>query len=51
MSNDLIYGVVHKRMLYSNRIELRLRKPIDNGIYSMDMSADDFQETLAPANI
>ena len=51
MNTDLIYGVVHKNMFYSNRMELKLRKPIENGIYSMDMASDDFQETIAPANI
>jgi hypothetical protein len=49
MSNDYIYGVVVKNVLYSNRMELRVNQ--DNGIYSMDMSQDDFKETLAPANI
>lgn len=49
--SSLIYGVVSNRIFYSNRMELRLRKYSENGIYSMDMDADDFQETLMPANI
>lgn len=49
MSNEYIYGVVVKNTLYSNRVEFPVK--LDNGIYSMDMSEDDFRETLAPANI
>ena len=49
MKDNHIYGVVVKNVLYSNRVELRVNK--DNGIYSMDMSQDDFKETLVPANI
>jgi hypothetical protein len=50
MSN-LVYGVVVDNFLYSNRMELKLRKKVSNGIYSMDMNQDDFQESLSPANI
>lgn len=49
MSDHFIYGVVVKHIFYSNRIQIRVDQ--DNGIYSMDMSKDDFTETLAPANI
>lgn len=49
MESNHIYGVVVKNTLYSNRVELRVDQ--DNGIYSMDMSQDDFTETLKPANI
>lgn len=49
MESNYIYGVVVKRVFYSNRMELRVDQ--DNGIYSMDMSQDDFQSTLSPANI
>ena len=48
---NLIYGVVFKNVLYSNRIEIRLEKKMDNGIYSMDMDNDDFIETLESANL
>ena len=49
MESDYIYGVVVNNMLYSNRVQFAVEQ--DNGIYSMDMSKDDFRETLAPANI
>ena len=49
MESNHIYGVVVKNILYSNRMELPIKQ--DNGIYSMDMSQDDFKETLSPANI
>ena len=49
MESNHIYGVVVNNVFYSNRVELPVNK--DNGIYSMDMSQDDFRETLTPANI
>lgn len=49
MESNCVYGVVVKNVLYSNRMELRINQ--DNGIYSIDMSKDDFQNTLSPANI
>jgi len=49
MESNLIYGVVVKNILYSNRIELKTT--MDNGIYSLDMDQDDFQSTISPANI
>lgn len=48
---NLIYGVIVDNFLYSNRMEFRLRKNLPNGIYSINMSSDDFHETLEPANI
>ena len=49
MGSSLIFGVVVNHILYSNRIELKTA--MDNGIYSLDMSQDDFPSTIAPANI
>ena len=49
--NNLIYGVVVNGMIYSNRIESKLRKPFDNGIYEINMSHDDFLDTISPANL
>jgi len=49
MESNYIYGVVVKNVFYSNRVELSVKQ--DNGIYSMDMSQDDFKETITPANI
>lgn len=50
MGNNLIYGVVVKNILYSNRIEKNV-KNIQNGIYSLDMEVDDFSSTLSIADI
>jgi hypothetical protein len=49
MESTHIYGVVVKNTFYSNRMEFKVNQ--DNGIYSMDMSQDEFRETIAPANI
>lgn len=49
MESNCIYGVIVKNILYSNRMEFKINH--DNGIYSMDMSSDDFKSTLSPANI
>lgn len=49
MGSNLIYGVVIKGVFYSNRIEKRI--PISNGIYSIDMDADDFFATIQTADI
>ena len=51
MEIPLVYGVVVNGKFYSNRIERPLAKACDNGIYSLDMTADDFWTTLQPANI
>lgn len=51
MQNNLIYGVVVGNIFYSNKMEGKLKNPIDNGIYSMDMGVCDFLETISPANI
>lgn len=50
MSN-LVHCVIFKNVLYSNRMEIRLENRKANGIYSVDMDADDFLETLQTANI
>ena len=50
MGNNLIYGVVLKNILYSNRMESRVSNT-PNGIYSLDMDADDFRSTLTIADI
>lgn len=50
MNDNLIYGVVVKNILYSNRIESSVQG-VSNGIYSLDMSVDDFRSTLSIANI
>jgi hypothetical protein len=46
-----IFGVVIDGVLYSNRIERKLSSKLDNGIYSLNMEADNFLETLTPANL
>jgi len=48
--SSFIYGVVANGIWYSNRSEFKM-SGIENGIYSMDTEADDFRETIAPANI
>ena len=50
-TKNLIYGVVVNGFLYSNKIEKRIGNDTPNGIYSLDMDADDFFETLEPADI
>ena len=49
--NSTIFGVVIDNFLYSNRMEVKLSGKHDNGIYSLNMEADDFLETLAPADL
>lgn len=49
--SNTIFGVVIANFLYSNRMEVKLSGKHDNGIYSLDMDADDFLETLSPANL
>ncbi|MEY2701484.1 MAG: hypothetical protein RLY43_104 [Bacteroidota bacterium] len=49
--DNLIYGVVVNGMLYSNKIETKLRKQFDNGIYEINMSHDNFIDTLSPASL
>lgn len=49
MSNNLIYGLMIDGNFYSNRMSFPLNHP--NGIYSMDMSQDDFRSTITPADI
>ena len=51
MSASIIYGVVYNGTLYSNRIERPVGRSCDNGIYSLDMEAEDFWSTLTLANI
>lgn len=51
MESNNIYGIVVNGILYSNRMELKLRRERPNGIYSIDMLSDDFQESIFPANI
>jgi len=51
MSANFTYGAVVDGTFYSNRMERRLTAPTDNGIYSLDMDADDFWSTLTIANI
>jgi hypothetical protein len=46
-----MYGIVVGGMFYSGPICRRLRNTVANGVYSMDMSADDFETTLTPANL
>ena len=51
MSKNLIYGVVIDGCLYSNKMEFKVGRKNDNGIYSLNMDRDDFKRTLAPADI
>jgi hypothetical protein len=48
-SKRTIYGVVFGNVLYTNRMSRKLRTEHSNGIYSIDMSSDDFEITLTPA--
>lgn len=48
--SDLVYGVVANGVWYSNRSESKIRG-VENGIYSIDTEADDFWDTITPANI
>lgn len=47
--SDLVYGVVVAGVFHSGRMERSCVAA--NGIYSMDMSVDDFPSTLSPANL
>lgn len=47
---DLVYGIVFKGVFYSGRMR-RPCRGMPNGVYSMDMSAEDFASTLSPADI
>lgn len=47
----LIYGVVVENIFYSGRMARNLDSCIPNGIYSMDMSVDNFESSLTPADI
>ena len=50
MSKDkYTYGIVIDGMFYSNRMERRMR--VANGIYSIDMTQDDFMGSIEPADI
>ena len=49
MESNYIYGVVVSNIFYSNRMEFKTNQ--DNGIYSIDMSQDDFRDTISTANI
>ncbi len=49
MDNN-VYGVVVDGIWYSNRMEFPV-KDVSNGIYSMDMSNDEFKSTISSANI
>ena len=52
MSNvSMVYGVVSKGVFLSSRMERRLRRAVPDGVWQMDMGADDFEETLEPADI
>lgn len=46
-----IYGIVVGGMFYSGRMRRRLGKPMADGIYSIDMDADDFISTMESADI
>jgi hypothetical protein len=50
MSN-LTYGVVVGNVFYSGRMTRSLGSDQPNGIYSMDMSIDDFESSLTPADV
>lgn len=48
---SLVYGIICDGTLYSERIARRLCGKVPNGVYSMDMSVDDFTSTIAPADM
>ena len=48
---NLVYGIVLNGTFYSNRMERRLHRQINNGIYVMDMDCDNFETSLDPADI
>ena len=48
---DLVYGIVFDGKFHSNRMERKLRRNCENGIYAMDMDCDDFEASMSPANI
>ena len=48
--DTLKYGLVVDGMFYSNRMEIRVGRETANGIYSMDMSQEDFKASLTPAD-
>jgi hypothetical protein len=50
-SKRTIYGVVFGNVLYTNRMSRKLRTEHSNGVYSIDMSSDDFELTLTPADL
>lgn len=50
MSN-FIYGVIVENVFYSGRMIRSLNSVFPNGVYSMDMSIDDFENTLNFADL
>lgn len=51
MQSGKIFGVILDNIFYSNRMEKKLRGLYDNGIYSIDMTSDNFLDTIEPADI
>lgn len=49
--SDKVYGVVVGGTFHSGRMTRKLRRVTANGIYAMDMGADDFESTLLPADM
>ena len=47
--NKTTYGLVISGMFYSNRMEFKTS--MDNGIYALDMTQDDFRNSMIPADI
>ena len=50
MNKTLIYGIVNRGVFYSDNAEFKI-KNVDDGIYSFDVSDDDFLNTIQPADI
>lgn len=51
MNDNTIYGIVIDNVFYSNRMEFKTAPTVVNGIYALDMSRDDFKESMTPADI
>lgn len=49
--SSIRYGIVVGGTFHSERMEFKVRNEMDNGIYCIDMSKDDFKGSLEPALI
>ncbi len=51
MNDNNVYGLVINHVFHSNRMEFKTAPTVANGIYALDMTRDDFKESMTPADI